>query len=298
MSLRRGLPRIAISAAVVSALILLVRPTPSLGQLETNPRNNCEAIVDADVQATATRTTPSLTNFPVVVHYMKHKSEGSGSDSAVRGVFPLSKLKAFFAEDGDFNRVWWKKHQKVMFVLVGVETCTYALGGGASIPVANTALMKQLGKAFNVPELVLANGRQKFVGLDLYLWAGIAGQPSGQVAGFARSAAAMKHPSVWLAPDCEQRGGSICASKFGHEVGHFFGLCHLCALDPVANPEKNPGTCRQTCPPEGRAGTRLRGCEDPDAPKLMADQDGIGLEPCELTFAVSNATKILTPAVH
>jgi len=108
----------------------------------------------------------------------------------------------------------------------------------------------------------------------------------------------MKHPSVWLAPDCEERGGSVCASKFGHEVGHFFGLCHLCTLDPVANPETNPGTCRQTCPPEGRAGTRLRGCEDPDAPKLMADQDGIGLEPCELTFAVGNATKILAPAVH
>jgi hypothetical protein len=50
---------------------------------------------------------------------MKHKSEGSGPGSAVSGVFPLSKLKAFFAEDGDFNRVWWKKHQKVMFVLAG-----------------------------------------------------------------------------------------------------------------------------------------------------------------------------------
>ena len=51
-------------------------------------------------------------------------------------VFPVRKLKSFFAEDGDFNRVWWKKHRKVMFVLVGVETCTYTLGSGARIPVA------------------------------------------------------------------------------------------------------------------------------------------------------------------
>lgn len=297
MRLRRGLTRIAISVVTVCALLLLIHPAPSRG-LDTNPRSNCEAIADADIEATAARTTPSLTQFPVVVHYMKHRSEGSGPDSAVRGVFPLGKLKAFFAEDGDFNRVWWKKHRQVMFVLVAAETCTYALGSGARIPVASTPLMRDLGMAFNVREMVLAGGRQPFRGLDLYLWAGITGQPAGQVAGFARSAAAMKRPSVWLAADCEQRGGSVCASKFGHEIGHFFGLCHLCALDPVANPETNPGTCRQTCPPEARAGTRLRGCQDPDAPKLMADQDGIGLEPCELTFAVGNATKILTPAVH
>ena len=297
MRSRHGITGIGMSVVLVSALLLLGHPAPSLGQPGTNPRNDCRAIEDAAILATARSTTPSLTHFPVFVHYMKHRSEGSGPDSAASGVFPLSKLKGFFTEDGDFNRVWWKKHRQVMFVLVGVETCTYALGGVDQVPVASTPLMRRLGKAFNVREVELASGRQPFRGLDLYLWPGITGS-AGQVAGFARSAAAMKHPSIWLAPDCEQRGGSICASKFGHEVGHFFGLCHLCALDPAANPERNPGTCRQTCPPEGRAGTRLRGCEDPDAPKLMADQDGIGLEPCEVTFAVGNAKKILTPAVH
>ena len=100
MSIRHRGSRATISVVMVSALLLLVQPIPSFGQLDTNPRNNCEAIVDADVQATATRTTPSLTNFPVVVHYMKHKSEGSGPGSAVSGIFPLSKLKAFFAELG------------------------------------------------------------------------------------------------------------------------------------------------------------------------------------------------------
>ena len=296
MSIRHGFPKIAISAAMVSALLLLVHPAPSLG-VDTDPRNNCRPVVDADIQATAAQTTPSLKQFPVVVHYMKHRSEGSGPDSAVSGVFSLDKLKSFFADDGDFNRVWWKKHRKVMFVLVGVETCTYALVSGGRIPAASTPLMRDLGMAFNVREAVLANGRQPFTGLDLYLWAGIEGQP-GPVAGFARSAAAMRRPSVWLAADCEQRGGSICASKFGHEVGHFFGLCHLCTIDPATNPEANPGTCRQTCPPEGRAGTRLPICKDPDAPKLMADQDGINLELCELTFAVNNAKRILTPGVH
>lgn len=297
MSIRYGSPRTAISIAVVAVLLLLVSPVPSPGQLDTDPRNNCRPVVDADIQATAAQTTPSLTHFPVVVHYMKHRIEGSGPDSAVSGVFPLHKLKSFFAEDGDFNRVWWTKHRKVMFVLVGVETCTYTLESGDRIPVADTRVMRRLNMAFNVREAVLANGRQPFKGLDLYLWAGIEGQP-GPVAGFARSAAAMSRPSVWLAADCEQRGGSVCASKFGHEVGHFFGLCHLCALDPVANPETNPGTCRQTCPPTGRAGTRLPACTDADARKLMSDQDEINLELCELTFAVSNATKILTPAVH
>jgi hypothetical protein len=55
MSIRHGFARIPISVVMMSALLLLVRPTPSLGQLETNPRNNCKTIVDADVQATATR---------------------------------------------------------------------------------------------------------------------------------------------------------------------------------------------------------------------------------------------------
>lgn len=288
-----------IVAALLAVLLAEVHSTPARGQVDTDPRNDCNPILDPDIQATATSTTPSLTHFPVVVHYMKHRIEGAGPESAVSRVFPVRKLKSFFAEDGDFNRVWWKKHRKVMFVLVGVETCVYTLGSGARIPVADTALMKRLGKAFNIREVVLANGRQPFAGLDLYLWAGIQGQGrGGQVAGFARSAAAMKRPSVWLAPDCSDRGGSICASKFGHEVGHFFGLCHLCAADPASNPERNPSTCRQTCPAGGRAGTRLSMCKDPDAPKLMADQDGVDLEPCELAFAVSNATSILTPAVH
>ena len=291
MSKRHRLPGIAMSVVMMSTLLLLVNPVRAV---DTDPRNACREIDDADIQATAAETTPSLTHFPVVVHYMKHRSEGSGPDSVVGGMFPLSKLKSFFRENGEFNRVWWKKHQKVMFVLVRVETCTYSLGSGVTIPEASTPLMTRLGKDFNLDKVVLAGGLQEFRGLDLYLWAGITGQ--GQVAGFARSAAATKHPSIWLAPDCEQRGGGVCASKFGHEVGHFFGLCHLCALDPAGNPEKNPRTCGQTCPAAGRANTRLLACTDSDAPKLMADMDGIGLEPCELTFAVNNAMRIL--AVH
>ena len=285
--------RIAGLSVVAGALLLAAGPSPSLGQVAVDSRSSCAAITDAKVQHNAEQTTPALTRFPVVVHYMKHRSEGSGPDSAVRGIFPVNRLIDLFAEDGDFNRVWWKKHRKVMFVLVAVETCTYR---GDPVPLVSTALMRKLGDALNLRELKMANGVQPFQGLDLYLWAGLDG--NGTVAGFARSAAAMKHPSVWLSTDCSQRGGSICTSKFGHEVGHFFGLCHLCALDPVGSPETNPATCRQTCPAAGRAGTRLPACRDTDADRLMADQDGIELEPCELSFAVGNAATILTPAVH
>jgi len=298
MSGRYASPRTALSAAVVAVLLLLVAPVPSAGQLATNSRQNCRPVFDAGIQATAAQTTPDLKHFPVVVHYMKHRIEGSGPDSAVSQVFPLDKLKNFFAANGDFNRVWWTKHRKVTFVLVGVETCTYSLEtSGDLTPMADTAVMRKLNRAFNQDHVVLAGGRQPFKGLDLYLWAGIVGQ-SGQVAGFARSTAALRQPSVWLAADCEQRGGSVCATKFGHEVGHFFGLCHLCVLDAVSKAEKNPKTCRQTCPPSGRANTQLPACTDADAARLMVDQDGINLEPCELAFAVSNATKILNPAVH
>jgi hypothetical protein len=297
MSTRCGSVWTAIATAVVAVVLLLGHPALSPGQMTTNSRQNCRPVGDAAIQETAAQT-PSLTHFPVVVHYMKHRIEGSGPDSAVSRVFPLDKLKSFFAENGDFNRAWWTKHRKVMFVLVGVETCTYTLEGGDRIPVADTRVMRKLNKAFNVDHVVLANGRQPFKGLDLYLWAGIEGQGGVQVAGFARSAAAMPRPSIWMAADCEQRGGSVCASKFGHEVGHFFGLCHLCVLDAVSKAETNPNTCRQTCPPAGRAGTHLPVCTDADGARLMADQDGMNLEPCELTFAVSNATKIVTPAVH
>lgn len=288
----RRLP-VAVRAAVAGALLLAAGASPSLGQVAVDSRSSCVAVADPKVQSNADQTTPGLTHFPVVVHYMKHSSEGAGPDSAVRRIYPVERLLGFFEEDGDFNRVWWKKHQKVMFVLVGVETCTYR---GDLVPLASTALMRKLGDAVNMREIKLAGGTQPFRGLDLYLWAGLDG--IGSVAGFARSAAAMKHPSVWLSADCSQRGGSVCTSKFGHEVGHFFGLCHLCVLDPASNPETNPATCRQTCPDAGRAGTRLQACTDSDTGRLMADQEGIELEPCELSFAVGNATRILTPAVH
>jgi hypothetical protein len=117
----------------------------------------------------------------------------------------------------------------------------------------------------------------------------VAGQ-GDQVGGFALSAAAVKRPSVWLAPDCRQARTGDCGKKFGHEVGHFFGLCHVCA---VLDGEINPATCRQTCPIEARARRRLDACDNRDAPRLMADQGGVDLDPCELSFAVDNATGIL-----
>ena len=43
--------------------------------------------------------------------YMKHQSERSGPGSAARTAFPLNEVKALFEEGGEFNRVWWKKHQ-------------------------------------------------------------------------------------------------------------------------------------------------------------------------------------------
>jgi hypothetical protein len=286
----------AIATAVVAVLLLAPHPAPSLGIADRDQRKKCTLIVDPDIQAAAARTTPSLTSFPVVVHYMKHRSEVSGQGSAAQTAFPLNEVKAFFAEDGEFNRVWWKKHQKVMFVLVGVDTCPYKLGEG-SVPPPSPKLMKQIGVAYNVRAWRLANGPppQPFTGLDLYLWAGIQGSDQGEpVGGFARSAAAMKRPSVWLAPDCRSAPIQNCDKTFGHEVGHFFGLCHVCA----DGDDVNPDTCRQTCPIEARAGKRLDTCTTRDVPRLMADQGGIDLEACELSFAVNNASSILTSAGH
>lgn len=296
MSIRHRFPRIAISAVKLSALLLLMHPAPSHG-LDTDP--HCKPIEDAAIQATAGRTTPSLTTFPVVVHYMKHATEGGGpDDSVVRGLFPLDQVKAFFDEGGDFNRVWGKKHPKLVFVLVGVQTCPYRKLKGQRdseiFPNARVEIMEDIGAAFNVETHTLANGPQRFTGLDLYLWAKI----EGGFAGFARSAAATPHPSVWLAPDCRQTSPRFCDTKFAHEVGHFLGLCHVCTN---ADSEMNPTTCRQTCPLEARANRRLESCENPDSdkraqfkPQLMADQGGTKLEACELSFAVNNAKSILT----
>jgi hypothetical protein len=295
MSGRHRLPFTALAAALGAVLLLVFHPPPSLGQVDRDQREKCTLIADTDIRASAARTTPSLTSFPVVVHYMKHQSEGSGPGSAARTAFPLNEVKAFFEEGGEFNRVWWKKHQKVMFVLVGVETCPYKLGEGV-IPAASASLMKQIGAAYNVRKWALASGPQPFTGLDLYLWAGI--QVSGQgdqVGGFALSAAALKRSSVWLAPDCRHVQNRNCDSKFGHEAGHFFGLCHVCA---VLEGEMNPDTCRQTCPIEAQAGKRLDTCATRDEPRLMADQGGIDLDPCELSFAVNNASSILASAGH
>jgi hypothetical protein len=283
---------------VIEILLLSVRATPAFAQLGTDERDKCKTIADAGVKAAADQTTPALATFPVVVHYMKHATEGRGPEESVaRDLFPLDDVKTFFQENGQFNRVWGKKHRKVTFVLVGIETCTYS---GPKIPEATAAILDDKGRAYNGSHLRLANGK-KFQGLDLYVWAGIhLGGTDIQVAGFSRSVAAVKHPAVWLGPDCRQ-GQSLCDTKFAHEVGHFFGLCHVCF---ATEPEKNPDTCLQTCPLEARARQDLEPCDNPDPdkrakfkPQLMADQDGVDLQACELSFAVDNATKILNP-VH
>src|SRR5260370_662026 len=54
MSIRHRGSRATISVVMVSAPLLLVQPVPSVGQLDTNPRNNCEASVHADARPTAT----------------------------------------------------------------------------------------------------------------------------------------------------------------------------------------------------------------------------------------------------
>jgi hypothetical protein len=161
-----GVPLAAFAAAAVAVLILAFHPPPSLGETDKDQREKCSLIPDAEIQAAAERTTPSLTTFPVVVHYMKHQSEPAGREPAALRAFPLADVKAFFDEDGEFNRVWWKKHEKVMFVLVGAETCPYKLGAGV-IPVAGAKLMKQIGAAYNVRTWTLAGGSLTFTGLDL-----------------------------------------------------------------------------------------------------------------------------------
>ena len=284
MSARRALLGFTLSTVAACALGPVAWPAPAFGQVEVAP-GACASVGDEEITSTAKKTTPALTKFPVVVHYMKR--EGAAPESQPDHEFPIAELKTLFREDGDFNRVWWKKHRKVMFVLVGVETCTYR---GDQAPAADSDVMSKLGDVLNTKTMELANGSKKFTGLDLYLWPGIEG--FGNIAGFARSVAVMKHPSVWLSRDCSQRGGHTCASTFGHEVGHFFGLCHICTADAVRNPETTPRTCGQTCPAAVRANTLLPACTDGDASRLMADQGGIDLQPCELSFAVGNAAKI------
>ncbi|HWP75777.1 MAG TPA: hypothetical protein VNU03_14745, partial [Methylomirabilota bacterium] len=77
--------RLRIAGLAAAALLLAAEPSPSLGQVVVDSRSICAAIADPKVQHNAEQTTPALTRFPVVVHYMKHSSEGSGPDSAVRG---------------------------------------------------------------------------------------------------------------------------------------------------------------------------------------------------------------------
>lgn len=294
MSVRPRRPLATISAAVVGVLLLALYPSLSLGQTGPSLRDQCTTIEDTDIRATAAGTTPSLTSFPVVVHYMKHVDEPTGSDSKARSAFPLNKVKAFFKANGDFNKVWAEDDPKVTFVLVGVETCIFKLGDGTS-PLPDEGLMRQMGDAYNIQKVVLASGHeQRFKGLDLYLWTDI----QGEVGGFARSAAAMKRPSVWLAPDCIR--GNFCAREFAHEIGHFFGLCHVCT-NRTREGETTPGTCRQTCQPEGQANQSLDSCDLGERrliKRLMADLEGTDLSTCERGFAVGNAERILTSTDH
>jgi hypothetical protein len=289
MRVRYGSPTV-FSIVVVVLFVLALSPSLVLGQTGASLRDQCTPILDAEIQAKAASTTPGLASFPVVVHYMKHVDEASGPDSKARAAFPLDDVKKFFRVNGEFNKVWGATDPKVTFVLVGVETCTFKLGDGTSPPAVDN-LMERIGEAYNMPSVVLANVRQDFKGLNLYLWENI----EGEVGGFARSTAAIPKPSVWLAPDCVR--GRFCDSKFAHEVGHFFGLCHVCTNVKPPESETNPSTCRQTCPAQGQANQRLLACED-NAPELMADRFGTKLQPCERSFAVDNAKRILTPAVH
>jgi hypothetical protein len=292
----RGLGTRVLACAVVTIALLAIRPESSLPVGETNKRNLCAPIVDHDVEQVAAQTTQSLTSFPVVVHYMKDARE-TGTMSVAEAFFPKEKLKKFFREDGEFNRVWWKQEEKVKFVLVGLETCRYKPFWSnpgplpASVPVAD-AVMRQIGKDYNVVQYELSNESQPFRGLDLYVWPEII----GGIAGYARSSAAIRRPSLWLTRDCLVDPTPYCDSKFAHEVGHFFGLCHVCTLGPPRE-EKAPATCKQTCPSTVVAGKALPVCVKTEQ-ALMADNAGTALKPCEVSFAVNNAMSVLAGAGH
>lgn len=290
----------AYACAVAVAALVVIQAEPSLALGDSNKRNLCTPIIDLDVQQAAEQSTPSLTSFPVFVHYMKDTREASGTGSVAQVMFNKDQIKEFFAEEGDFNKVWWAGQRKIKFVLVGVDVCPFDPvepdAGLGSIP-AKPNVMRRFGDNYNVRQYGSPAALKPFRGLDLYLWPQIDDPVGGApVGGFARSSAAMKRPSVWLGPVCVRDVAKACVSMFAHEVAHFFGLCHVCTQQSGGG---NPATCQQTCPLSARPGP-LKTCDpdDPDKSALMADNGGVKLEPCEVTFAVGKALGVLAGAGH
>jgi len=316
-----GLSFSVIVGAGLAAVLMALQPHPSAGLGEPNHRDRCKPISDSEIETTAAQTTPSLTNFPVVVHYMKHDSEPAGQEPEIARarLFSLGTVKTFFSANGTFNRVWGQKNPKIQFVLVGVETCTYNLrlfpelarfAEESTVPnpdslgkIEGLRFFSRVGRGYNVSTVTLANGSKPFRGLDLYLWPKI-----DNASGYARSSSATKFPAAWLGPDCKL--DSSCDAMFAHEVAHFFGLCHVCSNDPANDPalgpvtaaasQANPRTCKQTCPLSAKPDIPLRPCKkdgnDDLRKALMADLGGTDLQDCEVSFVVSSAAARLTSA--
>lgn len=294
----------------VTALLVLSGGAAFAQSSGGSQRSHCTLDSDPGLAASAAAN-PDLNGFPVIVHYMQHEDypEDDPSDPEVGGL-SRETLKSYFAPNGKFNEIWAPNASRpkgVQFVLVGIETCTYRLKRlnrnytereSMPSPNADPGLPSRVFRAFNTRTYQAGNESKPFHGLDLYVWWDIRDSTAGYGAAprLRQSASGsfrlQRRGGVWLDRDClMEPDQDACARLFGHEAGHFFGLCHVCAM--FTSPETAGPNCSTTCPTAVPPGQNLPTCASGETRVMAANWNGKDVQQCELDFATDYAAKLL-----
>jgi hypothetical protein len=276
----RGRVALALGVVVVAvALIAALCFNDSQAQQPPSGGPPCDVLFEDPTPGALT-----VANFPVVVHVMQNAGFQPQNDVLrAQDGFPAATIRQYFDPNGDFNRIWNQQQTGIRFVLVRLETCAYTipqLGSDLGFtvntpdipePVANgLKLAKRVIDDYNARDYKVNGATKPFQGLDVYVFWDIR-NASGFGALFKRPSDG-KRGAIWVDRECLE-AGNHCDRQFAHEVGHFFGLCHVCRLQggkkkaepwcpcvPSTLPSCHPGMGNSVMHPKAD-GTDLDACE-------------------------------------
>jgi hypothetical protein len=259
----------------------------------------------AEIGAFPLKAAAGDVRVPVVVHYMRNPARPKIDLSKGQGPFSPADLEQRFGDSGTFNTVWKGTTARVRLDLYRLESCPYSLRefgyakerNEVPSPAADPSLFPNLLARYNgwgspasaaAPKGASAPGRV----LDLYIfekidiWAGWSGAPRIAPETPGRLGA------VWIDTDC--LAGNDCDRLFGHEVGHFLDLCHVCRS--ASSQDDLPTSCRfNYCPKTGSKTTTTPICAVNDARLMGPAYTGSSLLPCEVSRVAQRAALLFTP---
>jgi hypothetical protein len=243
---------------------------------------------------------------PVVVHYMQNPARPDIDLSRPNGPFAPSDLERRFQESGTLNAVWHATVARIRLDLHRLETCRYSLKDfdyareheEFPSPAADPSIFRNVVVRYNgwgppARGAAPAVGRSPARVLDVYVFSKIEVWAGWGVPPRVDPERPVRLGAVWIDTDCLE--AQDCDRLFAHELGHFFGLCHVCRSGSSRDDAGQSCPDYNYCPNTVRPNTPLPTCDVRDARLMSAAYTGSRLLPCEVERVQRRAAQLFTP---